>query len=321
MIALIDGARKDGDSLGGVVEAVARGVPAGPGRAGLRQAGGRPGQGDAVAAGLQGLRERQRLRRHPPARLASTTTPSTTRPGSIRTRTNRSGGIQGGISNGEDIVIRVAFKPTATILREQQTVDVEGNETTLKPRGRHDPCVLPRAVPMVEAMMALVLADHFLRQRGQCGPRLISSSDVQPDATGGQPLDRRAARTIARPSPRRATTARSGRAGRCGPGLAVRGRRGGRAGSPRDPAPEACGRLPAARCPRRAGRTRRLALQRAGARADEDLEDDQRRGRHARQADDAACSPSAGRQGRPARADVDAVEQEPGAQLRPAPRR
>jgi chorismate synthase len=89
--------------------------------------------------------------------------------GRVRTRTNRSGGVQGGISNGEDIALRVAFKPTATILREQETVDVEGNATTIKARGRHDPCVLPRAVPMVEAMMALVLADHFLRQRGQCG--------------------------------------------------------------------------------------------------------------------------------------------------------
>jgi len=77
--------------------------------------------------------------------------------------------VQGGISNGEDIIIRVAFKPTATILREQDTVDMDGNETTIKARGRHDPCVLPRAVPIVEAMMALVLADAALKQRGQCG--------------------------------------------------------------------------------------------------------------------------------------------------------
>ncbi len=89
--------------------------------------------------------------------------------GRVRTRSNRSGGVQGGISNGEDVFVRVAFKPTATIAREQQTVDVEGNDTTLAARGRHDPCVLPRAVPIVEAMMALVLADHALRQRGQCG--------------------------------------------------------------------------------------------------------------------------------------------------------
>ena len=81
----------------------------------------------------------------------------------VRTRTNRSGGVQGGISNGETIYFRVAFKPTATIMREQRTVSVHREETTIKGRGRHDPCVLPRAVPMVEAMAALVLADHALR--------------------------------------------------------------------------------------------------------------------------------------------------------------
>ena len=83
----------------------------------------------------------------------------------VRTKTNRSGGVQGGISNGEDIVFRVGFKPTATISREQQTVTTSHEETTLAARGRHDPCVLPRAVPMVEAMATLVLCDHALRQR------------------------------------------------------------------------------------------------------------------------------------------------------------
>jgi chorismate synthase len=83
----------------------------------------------------------------------------------IGTRTNHSGGIQGGISNGEPITLRIAFKPTATIMRPQDTVDREGNATVLEPKGRHDPCVLPRAVPIVEAMFALVLADHMLRQR------------------------------------------------------------------------------------------------------------------------------------------------------------
>jgi chorismate synthase len=77
--------------------------------------------------------------------------------------------VQGGISNGEDILFRVGFKPTATISREQETIDRSGKATTLKARGRHDPCVLPRAVPMVEAMACLVLADHFLRQRAQSG--------------------------------------------------------------------------------------------------------------------------------------------------------
>ncbi len=90
------------------------------------------------------------------------------RDGRVRTRTNFSGGIQGGISNGEEIVIRIAFKPTATILQKQQTVDIHGNETELKARGRHDPCVLPRAVPVVEAMAALVLMDHYMRHMAQC---------------------------------------------------------------------------------------------------------------------------------------------------------
>ena len=91
------------------------------------------------------------------------------RDGRVRTATNRSGGVQGGISNGETIHFRVAFKPVATVMQEQQTVDEEFKNTTLKGRGRHDPCVLPRAVPIVEAMTALVLVDHALRQKAQCG--------------------------------------------------------------------------------------------------------------------------------------------------------
>ena len=87
------------------------------------------------------------------------------RDGRVRTATNRSGGVQGGISNGEDVVFRVAFKPTATIAQAQRTVTATGEDTELAARGRHDPCVLPRAVPMVEAMSALVLVDHALRQR------------------------------------------------------------------------------------------------------------------------------------------------------------
>jgi chorismate synthase len=85
--------------------------------------------------------------------------------GTIGTRTNRSGGIQGGISNGEPVTVRIAFKPTATIMQPQDSVDTDGNPAVLEPRGRHDPCVLPRAVPIVEAMLALVLADHCLRQQ------------------------------------------------------------------------------------------------------------------------------------------------------------
>ena len=82
--------------------------------------------------------------------------------GTISTRTNHSGGIQGGISNGQDIYFRVAFKPVATLLREQPTVDKDGVETSLEVKGRHDPCVLPRAVPVVEAMAAMTILDYYL---------------------------------------------------------------------------------------------------------------------------------------------------------------
>jgi len=84
---------------------------------------------------------------------------------SVKTTTNYSGGIQGGISNGMDIYFHVAFKPVATIMRDQQSIDTDGKEATVTGKGRHDPCVVPRAVPIVEAMAALVLADHLLRDK------------------------------------------------------------------------------------------------------------------------------------------------------------
>ena len=90
------------------------------------------------------------------------------RNGKVRTKSNLSGGVQGGISNGEELYFRVAFKPTATVLQPQQTVDDEGENTELIGRGRHDPCVLPRAVALVEAMTALVLIDHRMRHHAQC---------------------------------------------------------------------------------------------------------------------------------------------------------
>lgn len=90
------------------------------------------------------------------------------REGQVRTKSNQSGGVQGGISNGEELYFRVAFKPTATVLQPQETVDDKGTETELMGRGRHDPCVLPRAVPIVEAMSALVLIDHRMRHQAQC---------------------------------------------------------------------------------------------------------------------------------------------------------
>lgn len=168
MIERIKQARKDGDSLGGVVECVARGVPVGLGEpvfdkleADLAKAVlSMPAcKGFEVGSGFGGALQTG----------SQHNDPFYSDGGRIRTRTNNSGGIQGGISNGENIVIRAAFKPTATIMREQQTVDVDGNAVTLQGRGRHDPCVLPRAVPIVESMIALVLADHALRQRGQRG--------------------------------------------------------------------------------------------------------------------------------------------------------
>lgn len=109
--------------------------------------------------------------------------------GEIRTKTNRSGGVQGGISNGEHIVVKVAFKPTSTIGKKQNTVTREGDETELVARGRHDPCVVPRAVVMVETMVALVLADHLLRNHAQCeilprdAPVMEEESEPQPVVT------------------------------------------------------------------------------------------------------------------------------------------
>jgi len=94
--------------------------------------------------------------------------PYESKDGNVHTSSNRSGGVQGGISNGEELYFRVAFKPTATVLQKQKTVDMDGNETELMGRGRHDPCVLPRAVPIVEAMTALVLLDHRMRHSAQC---------------------------------------------------------------------------------------------------------------------------------------------------------
>ena len=86
----------------------------------------------------------------------------------LKTISNNSGGIQGGISNGENIEMKIAFKPTATIGKEQKTVNADGKEVLMKAKGRHDPCVLPRAVPMVDSMVALVLADHLLLHHAQC---------------------------------------------------------------------------------------------------------------------------------------------------------
>lgn len=164
MIELITQMRSEGNSVGGVIECVVRGVP--------------PGLGEPVFDKLEAdlAKAMMSLPATKGFEIGSgfSGTLMTGREHNdefymegekVRTRSNRSGGIQGGISNGESIIFRVAFKPTATILMEQKTVSSEGEETTLSARGRHDPCVLPRAVPMVEAMVHLVLVDHCLRQK------------------------------------------------------------------------------------------------------------------------------------------------------------
>ncbi|MFP6662337.1 MAG: chorismate synthase [Myxococcota bacterium] len=165
MEAAIDAARRDGDSLGGVVSCIARGVPAGLGEPVFEKleaalAGALlslpAAKGFEIGSGFAGTKLRGSEHNDP-------FIPGDD--GRTRTAANRSGGVQGGISNGETIEVRVAFKPTATISKAQQTVDREGNAVTLEAQGRHDPCVLPRAVPLVEAMVCLVLADHWLRQK------------------------------------------------------------------------------------------------------------------------------------------------------------
>jgi chorismate synthase len=164
MLSLIEQVRDEGDSIGGVIECVARGIAPGLGEpvfdkleADLAKAmlsipatkGFEIGSGFA-ATRLRGSKHNDAFEM---------------RGGKIRTMTNNSGGVQGGISNGEDIYFRVAFKPPATIALQQRTVTTSKQESELAARGRHDPCVLPRAVPIVEAMAALVLCDHALRQR------------------------------------------------------------------------------------------------------------------------------------------------------------
>jgi chorismate synthase len=164
MIERIKEIRKAGDSIGGVVRGVATGVPAGWGEpvfdkleADLAKAmlsipackGFEIGSGFA-GTDMTGIEHNDEFEADEEKRVS--------------TRSNRSGGIQGGISNGMPILLRAAFKPTATVMHEQHTVTTEHENTTLQGRGRHDPCVLPRAAPIVESMMALVLADHALRQ-------------------------------------------------------------------------------------------------------------------------------------------------------------
>lgn len=168
MIKLIEKAKEEGDSLGGVIECVIRNAPAGLGEPVFDKLDADLGKamlsinatkGFEIGSGFEGTK--MKGSEHNDAFIIKDK--------KVVTKTNNSGGIQGGISNGMPIIFRVAFKPTSTIQKMQKTVDTKGNETTLEAKGRHDPCVVPRAVPIVEAMAALVLCDHYMRNRAQCG--------------------------------------------------------------------------------------------------------------------------------------------------------
>lgn len=161
MITRIEAAAKNRDTVGGVITGVATGVQPGWGEPvfnklhadlGFAMLGINAVKGFEYGSGFSGTR----LSGSEHNDIFIKTEKG------VRTETNNSGGIQGGISNGEDIYFNVAFKPIATLLKEQKTIDKNNKETTINPKGRHDPCVLPRAVPIVEAMAALVLADHYL---------------------------------------------------------------------------------------------------------------------------------------------------------------
>ncbi|MEX2564414.1 MAG: chorismate synthase [Cyclobacteriaceae bacterium] len=164
MIALIDEIRKKRDTIGGVVSCVAKGVPVGLGEPVFDRLHAALGhamlsinavKGFEYGSGFEGVTMMGSEHNDAFYKEADR----------VRTRTNHSGGIQGGISNGEDIYFRVAFKPVATIMQDQESINVAGDTTTVVGKGRHDPCVVPRAVPIVEAMCALVLADFLLLNR------------------------------------------------------------------------------------------------------------------------------------------------------------
>lgn len=164
MIALIDQVRLDRDTIGGIVTCVIKNTPVGLGEPVFDKLHAELGKamlsinavkGFEYGSGFEGVKLRGSQHNDEFINAG----------GKVRTKTNHSGGIQGGISNGEEIYFNVAFKPVATIMQDQQTVNKAGDEVTLAGKGRHDPCVVPRAVPIVEAMAALVLADFLLRNR------------------------------------------------------------------------------------------------------------------------------------------------------------
>jgi chorismate synthase len=174
MAKAIDDARKAQDSLGGVIQLVIKGAPKGVGEPVFHRVEAELARaflslpatkGFEIGSGFAGTRLRGS--EHNDAYVNKSASGSGA--DGIGTETNRSGGVQGGITNGEPILCRIAFKPTATISMPQKTVDKQGNPRTLEAKGRHDPCVLPRAVVIVEAMAALVMVDLFLEQRARHG--------------------------------------------------------------------------------------------------------------------------------------------------------
>ncbi|MBX2841741.1 MAG: chorismate synthase [Flammeovirgaceae bacterium] len=165
MIEVIDDIRKNRDTIGGVVSCVIKNVPVGLGEPvfdklhaelGKAMLGINAVKGFEYGSGFQGIKMKG---------SDHNDLFYTTKDGKIKTKSNHSGGVQGGISNGEDIYCKIAFKPVATIMQDQESIDIEGNPSVVSGKGRHDPCVVPRAVPIVEAMAALVIADFYLRNQ------------------------------------------------------------------------------------------------------------------------------------------------------------
>ncbi|MVM39684.1 chorismate synthase [Spirosoma sp. HMF3257] len=165
MFQYIDETRKRGDSIGGIVDCVVTGVPAGWGEPVFDKLHAELGKAMLSINAVKGFEYGSGFAGVELYGSEHNDEFYTNEQGRVRTKTNQSGGIQGGISNGEDIFFRTAFKPVATIMQDQDSVDVHGQPVTVSGKGRHDPCVVPRAVPIVEAMAALVLVDMYLRDK------------------------------------------------------------------------------------------------------------------------------------------------------------
>lgn len=167
MEELIKQVKAEGDTIGGVITCIIKGCPAGLGEPEFDKLHATLGQAMLSINAVKGFEYGEGFDCATMRGTQMNDVFHSGKDGQITTATNHSGGIQGGISNGEDIYFRVAFKPVATILTEQETVDMEGNPTTFTARGRHDPCVLPRAVPVVESMAAITILDYILLQNAE----------------------------------------------------------------------------------------------------------------------------------------------------------